>query len=362
MLFECFNLGKFNGLEVDLHLPDLLLLNQCQSTAIITGFYASQLLCLYRRQRLGLETSRCYYSKYVLKTSQSIHQNVKYLLTPAGQSWLIPALPKLECPFKKRAERKLSVQKRHRIIDDELSDFKHFADPGYNQYERFFQADTEFNDSKSSNLYNINNNTTNIQAQKDLQKDGKKDNPTTHETAEEKENAAIDEAIRQLAHIVGELEYQMGVESFSAGSFDDAFDHFKVSTHHNHPSGVFNLALCYEQGVGVKKNLKTAKRLYEIASELGHAKAFYNLGVFYAQGLGGVHKSFLEAKKNFEKAADLGSQDAIQALSLLLPPQTKITLNNKFLQEDKIFFNDKLMRSRPVSAIANHNLMRVAVS
>lgn len=283
------------------------------------------------------------------------------MLTPAGQSSLIPSLPKLECPFKRARRGESKKLSQQRIIEDEFSDFKHFVDPGYNQYERFFDAG--FKNTSSTNVYNINNDKTNVTVEPSLQKDnlGKQDTSSAEETAEEKENAAIDEAIRQLAHIVGELEFQMGVDSFNDGSFNEAFDHFKLSTNHNHPGGVFNLALCYEKGVGVKRSMKTARKLYEIASQLGHAKAFYNLGVFHAQGLGGAHKSFFQAKKCFETAAELGSIDAEKALSLLLPPTKKLPVNKKF-DEDDFFFTDKLVMSSPVRAIANHNMMRVAVS
>lgn len=111
----------------------------------------------------------------------------------------------------------------------------------------------------------------------------------------------------------------------------------------------------------MKKNLRTAKSLYESASELGHAKAFYNLGVFHAQGLGGARKNFKQAKKYFEMAAELGSHDAIGALSILLPPTKKLPIVEE-LPENDYFLKEKQIMSETIGAIAKHNLMRVAIS
>lgn len=46
------------------------------------------------------------------------------------------------------------------------------------------------------------------------------------------------------------------------------------------------------------------------ASSLGHAKAMYNLGVFYVKGLGGLKKNRKAAIHYFMKAANLGLPDA----------------------------------------------------
>lgn len=110
--------------------------------------------------------------------------------------------------------------------------------------------------------------------------------------------------------------------------------------------------------MGVKKNMKTARKLYEMASELGHAKASYNLGVFHAQGLGGFQKNRLEAKQKFEQAAALGNSDAIEALRLLLPVPKKLPVIDEFPNEE-FYFNDKMMIPTTVSAISN-NLRRIA--
>lgn len=53
---------------------------------------------------------------------------------------------------------------------------------------------------------------------------------------------------------------------------------------------------------------------FHLASTLGHPQAMYNLGVYYARGLGGLRRSRSMAKKCFTAAADMGLEDAIAAL------------------------------------------------
>lgn len=299
---------------------------------------------------MGFGRRRCYYSKYLEKTSQTVHHNVRFLLSTQGQPSLIPLL-KLGSFFN-RSKGEESNQKR--TNEDEFTDFKLFVDPGYQQYENYFEKTS----SSSSNLYNVTQDVNNNNATKTTEPRLKKEIvekqdgveiEVTVESSEEKEDTAINEAITKLAHIIGELEFQMGIESFLLEDYYDAIDHFKLSAHHNHPGGVFNLALCYEQGIGVKRNMNIAKRFYEIASELGHAKAFYNLGVYHAQGLGGANKNFHKAKMFFEKSAELGNVDATKALSFLLPHPKKHPVIDEF-QEDEINFKQKS------TTIVNHNV------
>lgn len=275
---------------------------------------------------------------------------------PAGQESLLSTLPKFNCPFKSSRHVDKFKEKQSRMIKDGFNDFKHFLDPEFNKYEGFGNEHerTRSSSASSNNLYNVNNDSKRENAPKKVDKEKEK---SSVDMLEKKENSAIEDAIRRLAFIVGELEFQMGVESILAGDFTEAVNHFNLSTSHKHPGGTFNLALCYEQGFGVKKSMKTAIQLYVIASELGHAKASYNLGVFHAQGLGGVHKNFHRAKKYFEQAAELGCCDAAEALSLLFPSQYKFSLIEEFPVKE-FYYNEKSQMPSTVSPMPNHNIMR----
>ena len=310
-------------------------------------------MCLYRRnQRLAHSGSRCLYSKYLLNKTVSLHKNVKHLLTLEQYS-LLPSLTNFGCPFKKastssRAEP--TIHRQNRSIEDEFIDFKHFVDPGYQKFERF---DRHGKFASSSNVYNVSNDGKN---EVNTQKPQENSLPKKDLTQDE----AIDEAIQQLAKIVGEYEFQLGLESVLAGHFEDAADHFKLSTNHNHPGGIFNLAICYEQGVGVKKSMTTARKLYEIASRFGHAKALYNLGVFSSQGLGGANKDSQQAKQYFEQAANLGNIEASEALKVFLPIPKKFTKIVEFPVDD-LFFTEKLLSSA-IATNQNQLMRRIAVS
>ena len=78
----------------------------------------------------------------------------------------------------------------------------------------------------------------------------------------------------------------------------------------------FRLAGLYEKGVGVKKNLETARRYYSAAGEAGHAKALHNLAVLYAEAIDG-RPDYQSAAKWFRKAAAYGVTDSQYNLAVL---------------------------------------------
>lgn len=289
-----------------------------------------------------------------------MHQNIKYLLTPLGQRSLADSVTKFAttCPFRSASADTVhpsgvssSILQR-KAIENEIKDFQFLIDPEYKRYARFYD---DSNDSDSSSKpYNLSNDKTSSEYK--VKSDDVKSQPENLQKSSPKsQDEAIDEAVKQLADIVGELEFQLGVESYRAAHYEDAAEHFKLSTNYQHLGGIFNLAICYEQGLGVKKNLKTAKQLYEIASGLGHVKAMYNLGVFHAQGLG-TSRDFHRAKKYFSEAAKLGNRDASEAIKLLLPKPIILPVIEEY---DELFFNNT---SSKLGGIDNHKMMRIAVT
>ena len=78
----------------------------------------------------------------------------------------------------------------------------------------------------------------------------------------------------------------------------------------------FRLGGLYEKGLGVKKNLDTARRFYLTAGEAGNAKALHNLAVLYAEGIDGK-PDYLSAAKWFRKAAGYGVADSQYNLGIL---------------------------------------------
>jgi len=126
---------------------------------------------------------------------------------------------------------------------------------------------------------------------------------------------SVSEAVTDLVNYIGECENNMALEFIEIGEYEKAIIHLKLASNHHHPGGIFNLGVCYEQGLGVKKSLKRAMQCYHVASGLGHPTAIFNLGVFYAQGLGGLKKDKKAAAKCINTAAKLGQVDAISFLN-----------------------------------------------
>ncbi len=78
----------------------------------------------------------------------------------------------------------------------------------------------------------------------------------------------------------------------------------------------FRLGSMYEKGLGVKKDLAEAHRLYVAAADKGHAKAMHNLAVLYAGGLDGK-PDYAVASRWFRRAAAHGIVDSQYNLAIL---------------------------------------------
>jgi tetratricopeptide (TPR) repeat protein len=327
-----------------------------QSAALVSGFYTSQLLCLYRRNhRFIAENSRCYYSNYLYNKTQAVHRNISYLLTQAGQQNLIENVKQIAttCPFQStKAEPKevVNLVDKKRSIVDEFKDFKHFIDPGFHRYQQFFEPQ----DKPLNTNNDKNHKETKTSQSTNVDSEYKSENKSHKKSQDE----IIDETIIQLAKIVGEIEFELGVQCYRAGKFEEAVNHFKLSSGHKHAGSIFNLALCYEDGLGVKKNMKTARKLYEIASELGHAKATYNLGVYYANGYGGVDKNFKQAKKCFTQAMELGNADAKKAMKLV-KPKVKLPVIDEY---EEFLYNNNNNINKNLNVMEQPSLVRIAVT
>ncbi|KAG5330896.1 SKT5 protein, partial [Acromyrmex heyeri] len=79
---------------------------------------------------------------------------------------------------------------------------------------------------------------------------------------------------------------------------------------------MFNLGLCYELGIGTLADQAKAAKYYNDAATHDHADALYNLGVFHAQGRGGLPIDIGTARTYFTRAAKLGQVQAQHALDL----------------------------------------------
>lgn len=314
-----------------------------------------------------------------------MHQNIKHLLTPTGQQTLLDNVTKFAttCPFhdasadtprsttgvRRRpstSQFDATVTKQQRV-QDEFKDFQFLIDPEYHRYARFY--DTPKAGKSEQKPTNVGNDRVVVESQQQLKpttdseykelpsKSQQQESTNLHK--QKSQDEVIDETVQQLADIVGELEFQLGVECYRSGHFEAAVEHFKLSSNYKHAGGIFNLAICYEKGMGVRKNMKTAKQLYELASQLGHAKAMFNMGVFHARGLGGAIRDFNRAKKYFADAAKHGNRDATEAIELLLPKKQAAL---PVIDEYEEFLLNSGSATSKYGAIDNHKMMRIAVN
>ncbi len=98
-----------------------------------------------------------------------------------------------------------------------------------------------------------------------------------------------------------------------AGPADDyakAFEYAQQSADQDNGDGIWALALCYEHGRGVAKNIDIAIELYERGAELGHAPSQHSYACYLFRG------DYLE--KNNKKAFDLCMKSALQGYGLAM--------------------------------------------
>ncbi|XP_055547074.1 DAP3-binding cell death enhancer 1-like [Wyeomyia smithii] len=262
------------------------------SGAIICGWYTSKLICLYRRNHKW-EGPKCL--PFLISAGHKIPRD--FCRSHQTKSTLsVPPSPPVE-PVPKQQEQQAAARPTFFGIPIPTAkpaplaelDFGDFFD---HQRDVIFPINHEPAKSSTVPL----NETHSIEQ-------------ITHEPA-----PTVESALENLVSVIGEIEYQLGVQNLEHGDYSTAVSHLKLGTSHQHAGAAFNLGICYEQGFGVKKNARVAMECYYTAATLGHPQAMYNLGVYYAHGLGGLRRSRRMARKYFTAAADMGLPEAVDAL------------------------------------------------
>ncbi|KAK7503848.1 hypothetical protein BaRGS_00004971 [Batillaria attramentaria] len=99
-----------------------------------------------------------------------------------------------------------------------------------------------------------------------------------------------------------------GIYAAEEGHLTDAVKHLQLSSQLGHAPSYFNLALCYQMGYGVEKDLNQAATYYRMAADVGHAQAVFNLALMTMNGEGGI-------TKDKERAMELLNTAAMQGLA-----------------------------------------------
>ena len=103
------------------------------------------------------------------------------------------------------------------------------------------------------------------------------------------------------------------VADYRAGNYIRALNGFLyAATEQHNAAAMFNVALMYEQGKGVRRDRRQAETWYRKAAEAGDANAMFNLAVF-AEKRGDVE----EAERWYAAAAKAGYVEALNNLAVL---------------------------------------------
>ena len=127
-----------------------------------------------------------------------------------------------------------------------------------------------------------------------------------------KNNGFDSKAVRQLFQELAatkkdaEAMFNVGWLSSREENFAEAKIWFERGREQDHSSCINSLAVLFDKGDGVEKNLKTANELFALAANLGNSNAMVNLGVNLMED-----KKDDEAFVLFRKAAAIGNSHAM---------------------------------------------------
>lgn len=97
--------------------------------------------------------------------------------------------------------------------------------------------------------------------------------------------------------------------------FQEAFERSIATTFLVDANAMFNLATCYEEGIGVNKNPYQALEWYEAAAKQDHTQARIKAGEFYEKG-NGVDRNPNKAFQYYKAAAEQGDAEAQNKLGI----------------------------------------------
>ncbi|KAG2198753.1 hypothetical protein INT47_010539 [Mucor saturninus] len=95
---------------------------------------------------------------------------------------------------------------------------------------------------------------------------------------------------------------------------DKAFSLYLQGSKQNHPESCYRAAVCYELGMGTKRDYRYAMQYYRKAANLTDPSGMYKLGLILLNGLIGQSKNPREAISWFLRAAQNADQDHPQPL------------------------------------------------
>lgn len=122
-------------------------------------------------------------------------------------------------------------------------------------------------------------------------------------------------------------QFQLGISYLDAGRPQQGLKFIRASANQGQPAAQYRLAKLYEAGVGVAADPDMARQLTERAARAGNRIAMHDLGLYYAEGRGGIERNMDTALSWFEKAAERGVVDSQYNLGVLFESSPEIPRN-----------------------------------
>ena len=91
---------------------------------------------------------------------------------------------------------------------------------------------------------------------------------------------------RLIDDCVSERWYKAGKAEFAKGNYEEAVNWYTKASNMGYATAQYELALCYEKGIGTKRNATEAVKLYRKAAEQQFVEALYSLGDCFFYGIG----------------------------------------------------------------------------
>lgn len=91
----------------------------------------------------------------------------------------------------------------------------------------------------------------------------------------------LDDAIKDLAGVLSSVENQLGLVAIEGGDLREGLAMLHSAAQRNHAPALYNLAICYEKGLGMKKNEKMVFRNDHISLNNGQYFTNHVYHLFY---------------------------------------------------------------------------------
>ncbi|KHM51894.1 hypothetical protein NZ47_08010 [Anaerovibrio lipolyticus] len=147
---------------------------------------------------------------------------------------------------------------------------------------------------------------------------------------------------------------RLGVLADENGNHEKANEYYFMASKKGYPMGQYNLAVNYENGQGVEKDLATAFELYKAAAEKGMIDAIYKIGICYYTGYI-VGKNHNEAIKWFKRGAE---KKHVSSQTMLENATARVNKSAKIMQIKRS--NNARDKSMEKEMHEMHELMREA--